>query len=371
MREKMKKKIIDIIVGARPNFMKAAALFALAKDFPTLKLRLVHTGQHYDSLMSEVFVQDLSLPAPVCCLEVGSGSHASQTAGIMKKYEQWVQSHRPDICMVVGDVNSTVACAIVAAKLGIKVAHVEAGLRSFDRTMPEEINRVLTDSISQLFFVTEPSGVANLKQEGHNSKNIHLVGNVMIDTLLKMKKKSENLHAYKRFSLKPHQYAYLTLHRPANVDDFCTLEKICELIIWTAQRMPIIFSVHPRTKKCLKMSELYSKLANESNVFMAKPLGYLESLSLLINAKVVITDSGGMQEETTALKIPCLTLRENTERPITIEKGTNTLIKRDWKLFQKCIKRIENNSYLMKCSKIPYWDGKTGKRILGICKSNF
>jgi len=365
----MKQLTIDVIAGARPNFMKISALFTCATDYPHLQLRLIHTGQHYDSFMSDIFFQQLGLPKPTVHLEVGSGTHAYQTGEIMKKYEEWIAGQKPDLCLVVGDVNSTIACALVAAKAGIPVGHVEAGLRSFDRNMPEEINRILTDSISNILFVSESSGVTNLKKEGHRDNNIFLVGNVMIDTLLRMKPQAENLKIHKHYALEGRQYAYLTLHRPSNVDNYDQLSKICEQIIWLSDKMPIIFLVHPRTRMNFQKSGLEEGLKKINNLHMVAPLGYIESLSLLLSSKVVITDSGGLQEETSALNIPCLTLRENTERPVTVELGTNTLIQNDWNLFRDCIDKILNDEYLQKVKAIPFWDGQTGKRILEICSN--
>lgn len=362
----MERIVIDVVAGARPNFMKIAALFAAAEDFPQLQLRFIHTGQHYDPDMSTVFLKEFGLPQPVHCLEVGSASHGIQTAEIMRRYEMWVNDNRPDICLVVGDVNSTIACALVAAKVGIKVAHVESGLRSFDRSMPEEINRVLTDSISRWHFVTEPSGIKNLKNEGLKISSIYLVGNVMIDTLLKMKPKAEVLHAYRQWKLEPRQYAYLTLHRPSNVDAAEILSVIIDEILWAAERIPVIFPVHPRTRKRITEASLDKKLAAAPQLHLTEPLGYLPSLSIMLNAKCVITDSGGIQEETTALGVPCLTLRENTERPITIQKGTNVLIGNNWKLFRQSIQRLEKSRFPAKTRKIPFWDGQAGRRILQI-----
>lgn len=357
--------IVDVIAGARPNFMKIAALFAVAADFPRLQLRFIHTGQHYDEVMSDIFLKELNLPRPVYHLGVGSASHAVQTAEIMKRYEEWILKDSPHLCLVVGDVNSTIACALTASKRGIKVAHVEAGLRSFDWTMPEEINRILTDRISHFHFVTEASGVRNLKREGH-SCSIHLVGNVMVDTLVRMRPKAEKLATYANFDVEPKAYAYLTLHRPSNVDDHAVLGQIMEQILWTAQKLPVIFAVHPRTRKSLEAMNAKARLGANSRLIMVDPQGYLESLSIMLQAKVVVTDSGGMQEETTALNIPCLTLRDNTERPVTIKKGSNTLIKGDWKIFRRCIEKLVKGKLGTNNGKIPYWDGKTGQRILGI-----
>ncbi len=353
--------IIDMIAGARPNFMKIAALYAVAHEFPSLKLRFVHTGQHYDFKMSDIFLQQLGLPEPDCHLGVGSGTHAVQTAEIMKGYEGWVQQSHPDAMVVVGDVNSTVACALVAAKEGVPVAHVEAGLRSFDRTMPEEINRILTDSISDWLFVTEASGVANLAREGRPLSSIHLVGHVMIDTLLRMMPHAQPPAGV---TLQEGTYAFVTLHRPANVDDPTILATLCDQLISTAERMPVIFPVHPRTRARLQDANLWDTLA--ARVQIVEPVTYFESLWLTKHARVVITDSGGLQEESTALNVPCLTLRKNTERPVTVSDGTSTLIGHDWVLFQQCIAQIMDGAYKRPLAQIPYWDGNAGRRILSI-----
>ncbi len=362
----MRNRIIDIVAGARPNFMKVAALFSVAEKFPSLDLRLVHTGQHYDEAMSDVFFRDLGLPEPACHLGVGSDTHAVQTAEIMKGYEVWINRSRPDICLVVGDVNSTVACALVAAKLNIQVAHVEAGLRSFDRTMPEEINRVVTDSISDHMFVTEPSGLLNLAYEGRPSSAIHLVGHVMIDTLLKRVPEAQERAFYSTFDFEVGKYAFVTLHRPANVDKHKMLSEIVTQIVWLSNVIPVVFALHPRTKKQLQQAELYSKLQSSPAIQLTEPLSYLDALSLTMNAKVVVTDSGGLQEETSALGVPCLTLRDTTERPITIAEGTNTLVAGNWELFRRSIAQIKDNRYVQGVSGIPLWDGKAGERILRI-----
>jgi UDP-N-acetylglucosamine 2-epimerase (non-hydrolysing) len=358
--------IIDIIAGARPNFMKVAALFAVSSEFPQLKLRLIHTGQHYDVNMSDVFFQDLELPEPTCHLGVGSGSHAVQTAEIMRQYEVWVQANRPDLCVVVGDVNSTVACALVASKLGIGVAHVEAGLRSFDRTMPEEINRIVTDSISSHFFVTESSGLYNLAREGHPEQAIHMVGHVMIDTLLRLKPKAEMRQSYRQFDVEPGSYAYVTMHRPSNVDDRERLAHICEELEWIAQFLPVVFPVHPRTHGQLDKLGQLEKFRSSPRIHLLEPVGYLDSVSLLTHSRLVITDSGGLQEESSALGIPCLTLRDNTERPVTLSEGTNTLIGSDWALLRERVKEIYEQKYVRQHTQIPYWDGQAGRRILRV-----
>jgi len=364
-------KIIDIIAGARPNFMKVAALFVVADQFPHLKLRLIHTGQHYDISMSDIFFQELGLPKPIKHLEVGSASHARQTAEIMKRYETWVLANKPDLCLVVGDVNSTVACALVASKLQIPVVHVEAGLRSFDRCMPEEINRVVTDSLSDYLFVTEQSGVDNLKREGIPSEKIHFVGHVMVDTLFRMKEKAKELNVAGQYGVMPKEYVYVTLHRPSNVDDEKNLNALCDQLIWLSHQTSIIFPVHPRTKKNLEKINRFQLLKNSAQIHLIEPVSYLESVNLMMNALCVVTDSGGLQEETSALGIPCLTLRHNTERPVTVELGTNTVIGHDGNLFQKRMNDIMLNGDIKSSNKIPLWDGQAGKRILEILNNTF
>ncbi|MGA2085548.1 MAG: UDP-N-acetylglucosamine 2-epimerase (non-hydrolyzing) [Terracidiphilus sp.] len=361
--------IVDLIAGARPNFMKAAALFAVAPQFPTLEIRLIHTGQHYDALMSDVFFKDLGLPDPVCHLGVGSGSHTVQTARIMEGYEKWVEQHRPDLCMVVGDVNSTVACRLVAAKEHLPVAHVEAGLRSFDRGMPEEVNRVITNAISDLLFVTEQSGIDNPVREGHSNEAIHLVGNVMIDTLLRMLPRVRELDSYRSFGVESGSYAYLTLHRPSNVDDPQHLAEICRQLAWVAEQMPVIFVVHPRTRA--RLASLHDRVFLPPSLKLVEPFGYLDSLCMTANAKMVVTDSGRLQEETSALGVPCLTLRENTERPVTVVCGTNILIAGNWPLFRERVTQIDSRKAVHECCQIPYRDGHAAERILRICEQRF
>lgn len=313
------------VCGARPNFMKIAPLVDALNRTPGVETILVHTGQHYDEKMSNLFFGDLGIPEPDVNLEVGSASHAAQTAEIMKRFEPICVEHKPDCVVVVGDVNSTIACALVAAKLKIKVAHVEAGLRSFDRAMPEEINRMLTDTISDYLFVTEPSGVENLKREGVADDKIHLVGNVMIDTLLKCKDRAEKSDVLTRFKLESKRYVAMTLHRPSNVDHEETLSSIMQAMTKISETMPVVFPVHPRARKHLSKVG-FGENHNNKNILLVEPLGYLDFMKLVANAAMVLTDSGGIQEETTILNVPCLTLRENTERPITLSEGTNRLV---------------------------------------------
>jgi UDP-N-acetylglucosamine 2-epimerase (non-hydrolysing) len=355
-------KILNV-VGARPNLMKIAPLMAEYSRYKSIKATLVHTGQHYDEIMSKLFFSELGIPEPDVNLEVGSGSHAAQTAEIMKRFEPVLINYKPDVVVVVGDVNSTIACGLVAVKLGIKLVHVEAGLRSGDRSMPEEINRVLTDSISDLLFCTEQSGVKNLLREGISPKKIHLVGHVMIDTLLRNKEKAKKSNILNLLNLNGDDFTVLTLHRPSNVDDPVVFARILEAIKIIQNDIPVIFPVHPRTRKNLESGSL-GEHANQLPGFrLTEPLGYLDFLKLMSNAKVVLTDSGGIQEETTILQIPCLTLRENTERPITTELGTNQIVGTNPKTIIQAYKRAVNGS-LNKPVIPPLWDGHAAERIV-------
>jgi len=346
------------VVGARPNFMKVAPVVEAlrAKGHDAL---LLHTGQHYDAKMSEVFFEQLRMPRPDVGLNVGSGSHAQQTARIMERFEPVVLEHKPDVVLVAGDVNSTVACALVAVKLGIKVAHLEAGLRSRDRAMPEEINRVVVDSISDLLLTPSPDGDENLKAEGVPDDKIALVGNAMIDTLLAHRDAAPTERVLQEHGLQPGGYGLLTLHRPSNVDDKDVLTGILGALEEVATEMPLFFPVHPRTKKQLASFGL----SLPKGVIAAEPLGYLEFLALMASAKLVMTDSGGIQEETTALGVPCLTLRENTERPITIEEGTNTLVGTSPEAIVREAKKAINGEG--KAGRVPdKWDGQTAGRVV-------
>lgn len=355
-------KILNV-VGARPNFMKIAPLMAEYSRHESVQATLVHTGQHYDKVMSKLFFSELEIPEPDVNLEVGSGSHAVQTAEIMKRFELVLIDYKPDVVVVVGDVNSTIACGLVAVKLGIKLVHVEAGLRSGDRTMPEEINRVLTDSISDLLFCTEQSGVDNLLREGISSLKIHLVGHVMIDTLLRNKEKAKKSNILNLLNLNGNGYAVMTLHRPSNVDDPRIFARIIDAVKVIQNDMPVIFPVHPRTRKNLESSSLGKRADQLPKFRLTDPLGYLDFLKLMSNAKVVLTDSGGIQEETTILQIPCLTLRENTERPVTTELGTNQIVGTNPKSIIKAYKYAVNGS-LHKPVIPPLWDGRAAERIV-------
>ncbi|MDQ3634773.1 MAG: UDP-N-acetylglucosamine 2-epimerase (non-hydrolyzing) [Acidobacteriota bacterium] len=356
-------KILNI-VGARPNFMKIAPIYAEMKrrgsEFSPL---IVHTGQHYDAKMSDAFFDDLGMPKPHIHLEIGSASHAVQTAKIMLEFEPVVLREKPDWVLVVGDVNSTIACALVSSKLGVKVAHVEAGLRSWDRTMPEEINRILTDSISDLLLTPSPDGNENLKKEGIPDKKVKLVGNVMIDSLFRNLEFAKASKILERYNLNEKDYAVLTLHRPSNVDDRETFKNLLNALSEISRKIPIIFPAHPRTASRIEEFGFSDKIKS-SNIKIIEPLGYLDFLNLMSNSKLVLTDSGGLQEETTALKIPCLTLRENTERPITIEMGTNILVGTNpEKIKKEAFRILEKENYTKDAKIPPLWDGKTAVRI--------
>lgn len=323
---------------------------------------IVHTGQHYDEAMSDSFFVDLGIPKPDFHLEIGSASHAVQTAKIMIAFEPIVLAEKPDWVLVVGDVNSTIACALVCAKLGVKIAHVEAGLRSRDRTMPEEINRILTDSISDLLLTTSQDADENLKQEGVAAEKIKFVGNVMIDSLFYNLEKAKNLKVRENFGLNGKDYAVLTLHRPSNVDEKDVFGGLLDALISISEKLPVIFPVHPRTRANIAKFGFNEAIAN-SNIRLIEPLGYLDFMNLYSGARLVLTDSGGLQEETTALGIPCLTLRENTERPITIELGTNQLVGTNpEKIKQSAFEILENDSKTDKQIP-PLWDGNAAERI--------
>jgi len=353
-----------LIAGARPNFMKVAPIYAEMKGRPdTFAPKIVHTGQHYDAAMSDAFFEDLGMPKPDIHLGVGSASHAVQTARIMTEFEPVVLSEQPDWVLVVGDVNSTIACALVCAKLGVKVGHVEAGLRSRDRAMPEEINRLLTDAISDLLFTTSQDADANLRQEGVADEKIRFVGNVMIDSLMDHLKLAERSKIREELGIADAEYAVLTLHRPSNVDIKETFSGIVDALTKISERLPIIFPVHPRTRARLEEFGLNERILN-SHIRLIDPLGYLDFMRLYSGAKLVLTDSGGLQEETTVLGIPCLTLRNNTERPITIEMGTNVLVGTDPARISEAAFASLDIPYDTQNKNIPpLWDGKAAGRI--------
>lgn len=359
----MKILKIHLIAAARPNFVKIAPLYHLLKEQKWCDVLIVHTGQHYDAAMSDTFFSDLGLPEPDFNLDVGSGSHAEQTAGVMVSYEKVCIASVPDLSVVVGDVNSTLACTLSAVKLGIPVAHLEAGLRSRDRGMPEEINRIVTDSISNILWTPSKDADENLINEGVDYSKITFVGNIMIDSYELQKDNINKCDIFTKLSLNlvKENYGVVTLHRPSNVDSVETLTTIVSQLIFFSQKLDIIFVVHPRTEKQLKSFNLYEKISHCETIHLIKPLGYIEFLSLVKKAKLIVTDSGGIQEETTYLNIPCLTLRQNTERPITIINGTNVLIS-STDLLENIDLILAGNCKQSK--KIRYWDGKAAVRIV-------
>ncbi len=352
---------VDLIAAARPNFMKVAPLHkALAGQPEWCRPRLVHTGQHFDANMSDAFFVDLEIPDPDIHLGVGGGSHAEQTAGVMVAYEKVCLQDRPDWVVVVGDVNSTVACTLAATKLGIRVAHLEAGLRSRDRSMPEELNRLATDALADLLWTPSRDADENLLREGVPREKIELVGNIMIDSLEMMRAAIEARRQARRFDLPLHGYGVVTLHRPSNVDDAPRLKRLVEALIHAAKSVPLIFPVHPRTTQRLESFGLRDSLAKAEGIRLTEPLGYTDFMSLVFDCRYALTDSGGIQEETTYLGIPCITLRENTERPITVTQGTNELATLE-QLEQLVAKAIAGD---WKKARIPeLWDGKAAGRI--------
>jgi UDP-N-acetylglucosamine 2-epimerase (non-hydrolysing) len=363
---------VTCVVGARPNFMKAAPLVdAMRARAPRFAVRLVHTGQHYDARLAGLFFEELGLPRPDVDLAVGSGSHARQTAEVMLRIEAEFTERRPDCAVVVGDVNSTLAAALAAAKEGVPVAHVEAGLRSFDRAMPEELNRIVTDQLADLLFVTEPAGVENLRREGVPEARVHLVGNVMIDTLEKHRARAAASDVLSRLELPDRGYAVVTLHRPANVDDAAVLERLVGALLAIAERVPIVFPVHPRTRARLAASDAGRRLAASSAARLTEPLGYLDFLRLLDRAALALTDSGGIQEETTALGVPCVTLRDNTERPITVSEGTNVLAGRDPEAIVALALGALARGASAAVRRPALWDGRAAERIVDVLEARF
>lgn len=356
------------VVGARPNFMKIAPIMrSFNRSESKISATLLHTGQHYDTAMKQSFFDQLGIPEPDIDLGVGGGSHAEQTAEIMKRFEPVVIETKPDMVLVVGDVNSTVACALVASKLGIKVIHVEAGLRSYDRAMPEEVNRVLTDQISDLLFTTEESALGNLEREGIDRDRVHFVGNVMIDTLrFNLARAIPAKETLEGFQLQG-RYGLVTFHRPSNVDVDSVLKGIVSTLISISQTIPLVFPVHPRTENSLK-DKGYWPLLEAANIVLLKPQGYLELLGIMSEAAVVLTDSGGLQEETTALGVPCITIRESTERPITITEGTNVLVGTDPERIIEAFDDVMATGG--RSGSIPkYWDGNAADRISDVIAS--
>jgi UDP-N-acetylglucosamine 2-epimerase (non-hydrolysing) len=352
--------LVCLVAGARPNFMKVAPV-ARALATRGAAAAVVHTGQHYDERMSEAFFRELEIPPPVANLGVGSGSAVAQTAEILRRLEPVLGDLRPDWVVVVGDVTSTVAAALTASKLGLPLAHVEAGLRSFDRTMPEELNRIVTDALAERLFVSEPSGVANLTREGIDAGRIVLVGNVMIDTLLANLARARTARAWERFGLRPREFALATLHRPSNVDVRENLLSILTALEETSKRLPVLLPLHPRTRKRIDEFGLAQR-ASGGRVQFVEPLGYLDTISLIDAARLVLTDSGGMQEETTVLHVPCLTLRKNTERPVTVEMGTSRLVGSDRAAIVAAVDAALAGP--ARFGRVPeIWDGKAAERI--------
>lgn len=366
-------KNLACVVGARPNFMKMAPLLREVESRDNLKATLIHTGQHYDPSLSDVFFEQLNIPRPDVFLEVGSGTQGGQTARILERIEPVLEAgpgenERFDCLVVVGDVNSTMAASLAAAKLGIKIAHVEAGLRSFDRGMPEEINRIVTDSISDLLLVSDPSGVGHLKKEGHADEAIHLVGNLMIDTLFESLPKAKETKTLSELELKAGDYGVITLHRPSNVDDRDILSAILDVLIDVSHRLPLVFPIHPRTKARLEGFDLWERLQSAEGIQVLPPQGYFEFLSITSSAKVIVTDSGGLQEESTVLSVPCLTMRANTERPVTVSEGSSTLVANNADNLREQFELVLQGKYdVGKCPEL--WDGKAAKRIVDILET--
>ena len=355
------------IVGVRPNLMKIAPIILEMNHVPDIKACLIHTGQHYDDGMSEVFFRELNIPTPDYNLGVGSGTHTWQTAQVMLALEPLFAQLKPQCVIVVGDVNSTLAATLVAAKAGIPVAHVEAGLRSFDRTMPEELNRKLTDSISDYLFTTSRDANENLEREGISKEKIFFVGNVMIDTLLKNRSRIEAMQAPGRYGLTPRNYCLLTLHRPSNVDSLESFSGIMDALEKIQNSLPVLFPIHPRTQKQVEQFGLLERVGKMDGLKLVRPLGYLEFLSLMSQARVVMTDSGGIQEEATILNVPCITLRENTERPITVSQGTNELAGKSPERIVAAVERVLNGN--RRDARHPeLWDGHAAERIVAILR---
>lgn len=375
----MNPLVIHLVCAARPNFMKIAPLYHALKKEDWAKPFIVHTGQHYDLNMSDVFFKDLNLPEPDIHLGVGSGSHAEQTGKVMMAYEKVLLEKKPDLVIVVGDVNSTMACTLAAVKVSYNlirnskfaiqnsnghrplVAHLEAGLRSFDRSMPEEINRMVTDRLADILWTPSMDANENLIKEGISPDKIQFVGNIMIDSLEMLRNKIEKQNTYDDFGLKKKEYGLVTIHRPSNVDDPKVLSRLCNILIRISKQIPLIFPIHPRTRKNLEQSQLFSTLDSSKRLFLPEPLNYIRFMNMLFNCRFVITDSGGIQEETTYLNIPCLTVRPNTERPITITQGANQLCElNDIEVKAEAILA----GYEPNGNKIEFWDGKTAYRIV-------
>jgi UDP-N-acetylglucosamine 2-epimerase (non-hydrolysing) len=351
------KKVL-VCVGTRPNLIKITQLENCFKQYP-IEYKLLHTGQHYDYNMNDIFFQQLGVKQPDVFLNINKGTQIEVIAQIMQKFEEFVLSYKPDLIMVPGDVNSSLACALVASRNGIPIAHIESGLRSFDKTMPEEVNRILIDDVTELFFVTEPSGEENLKKENKNADAIRYVGNTMIDSLIAFLPAIDESPIRKNLDVD--DYYLVTFHRPSNVDNTANLKIVAEILAEISKVKKVVFPIHPRTKK--RFAEFgFENIFQNKNIILTEPLGYLDFISLVKNAFAVITDSGGVQEETTFLGVPCITLRNNTERPITVTEGTNTMSILNTNAVMKILNAISNGSY--KTGRVPkYWDGKSSERI--------
>ncbi|MEX0843974.1 MAG: UDP-N-acetylglucosamine 2-epimerase (non-hydrolyzing) [Balneolaceae bacterium] len=362
-------KIISV-VGARPNFMKIAPLSMAFDQYEKIEHKIVHTGQHYDYSMNKLFFEQLGIPEPAVHLNVGSASHAKQTAEIMVHFEEILKVEKPDVVLVVGDVNSTLACSLVASKMHISVVHVEAGLRSGDRRMPEELNRIVTDNLSDMLFVSEESGLKNLEKEGVASDKVFFVGNVMIDSLIRNLDKADRLDVLNEIGVQSKGFGLVTLHRPSNVDNKERLSKLVELLKEISEKHVLVFPMHPRTKNNLNKMVLFSELDSASRIKILEPQGYFEFLKLMKESAFVLTDSGGVQEETSFLNVPCITIRDNTERPVTCSLGSNTLVPfEEIDNLQSILSKKLNEVKLE--TNIPKWDGKTSERIAEILMKKF
>jgi UDP-N-acetylglucosamine 2-epimerase (non-hydrolysing) len=357
--------LIHLVCAARPNFMKVAPLYHALKKEPWSDAVIVHTGQLYDPNMSDAFFEDLGMPKPHISLGVGSGTHAEQTGKVMMAYEKVLLERRPDLIVVVGDVNSTMAATVTASKMGIKVAHLEAGLRSFDRTMPEELNRLVTDVLADMLWIPSRDAAENLAREGISPEKIQFVGNIMIDSLEMLREKIENQKTFETFGLKAEGYGVVTLHRPSNVDDPAILQHICDVLMEIAETTPLVFPVHPRTRKKMEENHFLPRMASSSHLHMPEPLNYIRFMNLVFHCRFAITDSGGLQEETSYLGIPCLTVRKNTERPLTVTRGTNQLCEFD-QVSQKTGEILQGHA--RKRKDLELWDGKTAGRIVNVLR---
>ena len=366
----MSKVYLACVIGARPNFVKMAPLLRALGRYRHVQPVVIHTGQHYDARLSDVFYEELRMRRPDIYLEVGSGKQGGQTARVLERVEAALEDGPPSggrfhRVVVVGDVNSTMGASLAAAKLGIPIAHVEAGLRSYDRSMPEEINRIVTDVIADMLFVSEPAGVENLRREGHPETHIHLVGNVMIDTLMWLLPSVKARNTLSEYGLEQGRYGVVTLHRPANVDSLEVLSPLLDVLLETSHYLPLVFPVHPRTSQSLERFGLIERLASNNAFMQLPPLGYLDFLALTSQARLIVTDSGGLQEESTVLGIPCLTVRPNTERPITVSEGTSTLVGNDPVRLQKSLSAVLEETYKQgQCPTL--WDGHAAERIARI-----